>query len=662
MMDTYVFFLFEGFMEPSSVQKEVIEIRVNGQDQKSYPAGTSAHELLTNADAFLPKKTIAASFNGNDIDLNRELQAGGDLRGISVDSEEGLDILRHSAAHVMAHAVQELFPDVKVAIGPSVETGFYYDFDRSEPFTPEDLKKIQKKMKEIVGRNEPFVRTEISREDAVNLFREKDESYKVEILQEIPDEKVSLYSLGTFMDLCRGPHVPSSGWIRAYKLTSVAGAYWKGDERLPMLQRIYGTAFPSRDLLKEHVKLLEEARKRDHRKLGKELDLFSVSDEVGPGLVCWHPRGARIRTLIENFWREKHDENGYEILYTPHVAKIHLWETSGHTDFYKENMFSPMDVEGQSYMVKPMNCPFHIQIFKGRLLSFRDLPKRWAELGTVYRYERSGVLHGLLRVRGFTQDDAHIFCRPDQLEEEIERVIEFTLYILKTFGFERFEPYLSTRPEKYVGSLENWELATEALKSSLEKIGLDYQVDPGEGVFYGPKIDIKIRDSLGRQWQCSTIQVDFNLPERFDLSYVGKDGARHPVTMIHRALMGSLERFFGCLIEHYNGAFPVWLAPEQVIVLPITDRAHDLSHKVAASLGAEGVRVEQDLRNETLKLKVREAQLKKIPYMIILGDREVEEDTLSVRTRTGENLPSMSLETFLEKVREDVKTRKTETK
>ena len=498
-----------------------------------------------------------------------------------------------------------------------------------------------------------------SRQDAEKLFKEKKEPYKLEILQEIPEGQVSVYTLGNFTDLCRGPHVSSSKRIRAFKLTSVAGAYWRGDERLPMLQRIYGTAFQTREALKEHLKFLEEAKKRDHRKLGKDLDLFSISEEVGPGLVLWHPRGAKIRTLIEDFWREEHVRNDYEILYTPHIAKIHLWETSGHTGFYKENMFSPMDVEGLQYLVKPMNCPFHIQIFKNRLQSYRDLPKRWAELGTVYRYERSGVLHGLLRVRGFTQDDAHIFCRPDQLEDEIQRVIDFTLFVLRTFGFHRFDTYLSTRPEKYVVSLQSWDLATEALKSSLEKIGLDYTVDPGEGVFYGPKIDIKIRDTLGRPWQCSTIQVDFNLPERFNLHYIGEDGARHPVIMIHRALMGSLERFFGCLTEHYNGAFPVWLAPEQAIILPITDRAHAYAEQVHQSLAGEGIRVQKDLRNEKLGLKIREAQLKKIPYMIILGDKEVEQQSLSLRARSGENLPQMNLEDFLRKVQEDIRTRRT---
>jgi threonyl-tRNA synthetase len=616
---------------------------------------------LEDNESLAPGDTVAARFNGSLVDLQRPLEEDGELGAISMESQEGLEILRHSTSHVMACAVQELFPEAKVTIGPAIENGFYYDFDRPKAFTPDDLVLIEKRMKEIISRDESFERLVLPREEVLGLFREKGEEYKLELLEEIPDESVSLYTLAGFTDLCRGPHLSSSKRIRAFKLTGVAGAYWRGDERLPMLQRIYGTAFPNRKALKDYIKLVEEAKKRDHRRLGKDLDLFSISEEVGPGLVCWHPRGARIRTLIENFWREEHTRSGYELLYTPHIAKIQLWETSGHTGFYKENMFSTMDVDEQQYQVRPMNCPFHIQIFKGRLRSYRDLPKRWAELGTVYRYERSGVLHGLLRVRGFTQDDAHIFCRPDQLEEEIRRVIDFTLFILTTFGFDRFDVFLSTRPEKYVGTVQNWELATNALKTALEKTDLGYTVDPGEGVFYGPKIDIKIRDSLGRQWQCSTIQVDFNLPERFDLHYIGEDGARHPVIMIHRALMGSLERFFGCLIEHYNGAFPTWLAPEQVILLPITDRAHEYAQAIHRALSEKGLRVELDLRNEKLGLKIREAQLAKIPYMLILGDKEIEEATLSVRTRSGENIPKMTLEQFVERIQQDVEGKKVET-
>jgi len=645
----------------TSDSEHSIEIRAGDQAPVRYPCGTSARDVLAKNGLLVDRETVAARFNGELMDLEGPLLADGELRAVSVHSPEGTEILRHSTAHLMAHAVRELFPGTRVAIGPAVENGFYYDFDRSEPFKPEDLARIEKKMKSIVSGKAPFKRIGMPRDEARRLFEEAGEAYKVEILDEIEDPRVSLYELGSFTDLCRGPHVPSSAWLRAFKLTSVAGAYWRGDERRPMLQRIYGTAFPTREGLEAYLHLLEEARKRDHRKLGRELDLFSISEEVGPGLVCWHPRGAKIRTLIENFWREEHDRNGYEILYTPHIAKIQLWEISGHTGFYQDNMFSPMDVEGQAYLVKPMNCPFHSQIFKSRLQSHRDLPKRWAELGTVYRYERSGVLHGLLRVRGFTQDDAHIFCRPDQLEDEVQRVISFTLFVLRTFGFHRFDVYLSTRPEKYVGTLDKWERATDALKSSLEAVGLGYEIDPGEGVFYGPKIDIKIRDSLGRQWQCSTIQVDFNLPDRFDLHFVGEDGKKHPVIMIHRALMGSLERFFGCLIEHYNGAFPVWLAPEQAVVLPITERAHVAARDLTERLAGEGIRVAVDLRNEKLGFKIREAQLKKIPYMIVLGDREVEEGTLSVRNRAGETLPPMTGDQFAARVKEETQTRKTGT-
>jgi len=615
-----------------------------------YPRGISAGKVLAGSGCLIPEDTLAAKCNGNLVDLEAPIERDGVLEAVSIASTEGLEILRHSTSHVMACAVKDLFPEARIAIGPAIENGFYYDFDCPSSFTPDDLAQIEKRMEEVVAKEEPFVRRVLSKQETVRFFLDKGEKYKLELLEEIGDDEVSVYSLGSFADLCRGPHVPSASWTRVFKLTGVAGAYWKGDERNPMLQRIYGTAFSTRKALDEHLLLLEEARKRDHRRLGRELDLFSISEEVGPGLVCWHPRGAKVRMIIENFWREEHTKKGYDILYTPHMAKIQLWKTSGHTEFYRENMFSPMEVEGQEYLIKPMNCPFHIQIFKSRLSSYRDLPKRWAELGTVYRYERSGVLHGLLRVRGFTQDDAHIFCRPDQLEEEILGVIELTLFVLKTFGFEKFDTFLSTRPEKYVGSPEHWELATNALMAALQRIGLEYEVDPGEGVFYGPKIDIKIRDSLGRQWQCSTIQVDFNLPERFDLRFVGEDGLRHPVIMIHRALMGSLERFFGCLIEHYNGAFPVWLAPEQVIVLPITDRTHPYAEEIFRMLAEHGIRAEMDRRNEKLGLKIREAQLRKIPYMVVVGDKESQSGTVSVRDRSGGTYPPMNPEAFVEKV------------
>ncbi|MBI5234275.1 MAG: threonine--tRNA ligase, partial [Deltaproteobacteria bacterium] len=508
-----------------------------------------------------------------------------------------------------------------------------YDFDKEEPFTPEDLEGIEKRMRDIVKNDIRFSRSELAKKDALDLFRQRGEPYKEELIKELTDDTVSIYSHGDFVDLCKGPHISSAGRIKAFKLISTAGAYWRGDEKRKMLQRIYGTAFATREDMEVHLERLDEAKKRDHRKLGKDLDLFSVSDEIGAGLVLWHPDGAFVRYLIEEFWRREHLKNSYQLVYTPHVALLDLWKTSGHWDFYRENLFSPMDVEGRDFIVKPMNCPFHIQIYKSGLRSYRDLPIRFAELGTVYRFERSGVLHGLLRVRGFTQDDAHIFMQPDQLKDEIQGVLKFTLYILKSFGFNEFDVFLSTRPENYVGSLENWALAEAALKDGLEALGLSYAIDQGEGVFYGPKIDIKIKDILGRSWQCSTIQVDFNLPERFDITYRDANSNDVRPIMIHRALMGSLERFMGCLVEHYAGAFPVWIAPKQAIMLTVTDRVRSYAKEVLGRLKAEGFRIELDARNEKLGLKIREAQLQKIPYMLIIGDKEASERTLSVRSR-----------------------------
>ena len=571
-------------------------------------------------------------------------------------AENELEILRHSTAHIMAQAVKELYPETKITIGPSIKDGFYYDFDRDTPFAVEDLEKIEKKMNEIIKSNLSFERTEVSKDEARKIF--KDESYKIELINEIPDEKVSIYKQGNFIDLCRGPHLPSTGKVKSFKLLSLAGSYWRGSEKNKMLQRIYGTSFFTKDELEKYLNKLEEAKKRDHRKLGKELDLFSMDDEVGAGLVNWHPKGALIRYLIENFWREEHYKNGYQIVYSPHIARVNLWHTSGHMDFYKENMYSPMDIEGMPYIVKPMNCPFHIKIYKSKLKSYRELPIRWAELGTVYRYERSGVLHGLLRVRGFTQDDAHIFCRLDQLSDEIERVLNFTLYMLRSFGFKDFDVYLSTRPEGYVGTLSNWEKATDALKGALDKAGLKFEIDPGAGVFYGPKIDVKIKDSLERTWQCSTIQVDFNLPERFDVKYIGEDGSAHQPIMIHRALLGSLERFFGCLIEHYAGAFPLWLAPVQAKVMTITDKQNDYASEVLNQLLNSGIRGEADLRNEKVGFKIREAQLEKTPYMLIAGNKEVESKTISVRKRDGTDMGAMGIEKLVEILKEEINSKK----
>ena len=573
-----------------------------------------------------------------------------------------LETIRHSCAHLMAQAVQELFPGTQVTIGPVIEDGFFYDFSRKDAFVPEDLVKIEKRMKELAAADIPIVRSEISREEAKKKFSDMGEIFKVEIIESIdPNEPITIYSQGDWGDLCGGPHVESTKKIKAFKLLHTSSAYWRGDERNPVLQRIYGTAWNTEKELRLYLKRLEEAKKRDHRKLGKELDLFSVSDDIGPGLILWHPKGARIRHLMEEFWKKEHFRHGYEMVISPHAAKIDLWKTSGHTEFYKDNMFSNMDVEGREYVMKPMNCPFHIQIYKTKLRSYRDLPVRFGELGTVYRYERSGVLHGLLRVRGFTQDDAHLFCRPSQIEEEITKVLDLIVFVLQSFGFHEYKIYLSTRPEKYVGSDSGWESATKALETALNNKNLEFEVDPGEGVFYGPKIDIKIKDSLNRYWQVSTVQVDFNLPEKFGITYIEEDGQRRQPIMLHRALMGSLERFFGCLIEHYAGAFPLWLAPVQIILLPITDNHTEYTDKIAEELEESGIRVEKDLRNEKIGFKIREAQLQKIPYMIVLGDKEVETSTLSVRRRRSKETRTLDLKTFLNEVNEAVKNRTIDT-
>ena len=597
---------------------------------------------------------VAAKINGRSVDLNTPLTKDSKIEGISIHSPEGLEILRHTTSHLMAQAVKELYPEVRITIGPAIADGFYYDFDYSRPFTPEDLAKIEEKMRALAKEDIPIVRMEKSKGDAITFFDKMGENYKVEIIRELPEESVSLYQQGNFTDLCRGPHLPSTAGVRSFKLLSTAGAYWRGDEKNKMLQRIYGTAFPTQAELDIYLNKLEEIKKRDHRKLGRELDLFSIQDEIGAGLILWHPKGALIRKTIEDFWREEHLRHDYDLLYTPHVAKLDLWKTSGHTEFYQANMYAPIEVEGQDFQLKPMNCPFHIMIYKTKIRSYRDLPIRWAELGTVYRYERSGVLHGLLRVRGFTQDDAHIFCRPDQLEKEITSILDFTVDILKTFGFERYDIYLSTRPEKFVGSTENWEKATTALSKALEMKGLAYQIDPGEGVFYGPKIDIKIKDVLDRAWQCTTIQVDFNLPERFSLSYVGEDGVPHQPIMIHRALMGSLERFFGILVEHYAGAFPLWLSPVQVRVLPITEKQNGYAEEVKSLLRQEGIRADLDSRSEKIGYKIREAQMEKVPYMFVVGGREAESRAVSVRMRKDGDIGTMPMADAVGRVKREV--------
>lgn len=580
------------------------------------------------------------------------------VEAVTFDSEIGKEIYRHSASHIMAHAVKRLFPEAKIAIGPAIEDGFYYDFEINRTFTPDDIISVEREMKEIIKRDSPFIRKEISRAEAISLFKAMGEKYKVELLQEIQEENVSIYEEDGFIDLCRGPHLTSTGRISVFKLLSIAGAYWRGNEKNKMLQRIYGTAFKDSKDLKKYLDFLEEVKKRDHRRLGKELDLFSISSEIGAGLILWHPNGALVRKIIEDFWRNEHLKADYKLLYTPHIAKLDIWKKSGHLDYYKENMYSPMEIEGVEYEIKPMNCPFHIDVYKSSLRSYRELPIRYAELGTVYRYERSGTLHGLFRVRGFTQDDAHIFCREDQIEDEILNALDFTLFILKTFGFDSYEVYLSTRPEKYVGTLNNWEKATNALKHAIEKKDLLYEIDPGAGVFYGPKIDIKVKDSLGRLWQCSTIQVDFNNPDIFDIKYRGADGKEHRSIMIHRALMGSLERFFGILIEHYAGAFPLWLAPVQLSLLTIAERHSLYTEKLTSELKNRGIRAVVDTDNEKIGNKIRKSTIRKIPYSVIIGDKEISENRLSLRRRNGENLGPYNLDELTSFLYEEINNRR----
>ena len=575
--------------------------------------------------------------------------------------------IRHSAAHVMAQAVLEMFPDGKYTIGPPIEDGFYYDFDLPRSLTPDDLEVIEKRMRQIAAGEHIFEKQVVSAEAARQIF--KDQPYKLELidgleqggfdeygepLDEVPE--ISIYQHDTFVDLCRGPHVENTGQINpdAVKLLHTAGAYWRGDENKPMLQRVYGTAWHSAQELEEYLWRLEEAKRRDHRRLGRELDLFSVSEEVGPGLILWHPKGGMVRKLAEDFCRAEHEKGGYDFVYSPHIGKANLWETSGHLDWYEENMYAPLEIEGQRYYLKPMNCPFHVQIYKSRLRSYRDLPLRFAEWGTVYRYERSGVLHGLLRVRGFTQDDAHLFCRPDQMPEEIDEVLQFSLNILRAFGFKEFQAYLSTRnPEKAAGSASDWEAPTDALRQALDRAAIPYQIDEGEATFYGPKIDIKVRDALGREWQLSTIQFDFNLPESFDLSFIGEDGQEHRPYMIHRALLGSMERFMGVLIEHFAGAFPVWLAPVQAVLIPIADRHLPYANQVAGELEAAGLRVQVDERGERMNAKIRDAQNQKIPYMLVVGDREQEQGMVALRLRSGENPGAMTIAVLLERYQQD---------
>lgn len=622
--------------------------------------GKPLKELLSEIKKINPKKEIPVAFklNGEIIDWHTPLPKNFEeitLEPLYPDSEESLEVLRHTASHLLAQAVKELFPEAKLGIGPAIEDGFYYDIYYERSFTEEDLKALEKKIKELIKKNLPLERRELSKEEAQKLFSELKEDFKLELIEEFPDSKVSIYSQGGFIDLCKGPHLLSTGQVKAIKLLSVSGAYWKGKEKNPMLWRIYGTAFFKEEDLKNYLNWLEEVKKRDHRKLGRELELFTIEEDIGPGLVIWLPKGALVRKIIEDLWKEEHLKRGYQLVYTPHIALRDLWKTSGHLDYYSENMFPPMELDNRAYQLKPMNCPFHIYIFNQKRRSYRDFPIRFCELGTVYRYERSGVLHGLLRVRGFTQDDAHIYCREDQLEEELIQVLDLVIYFLTLFGFREYQIFLSTRPEKFVGDPAIWDKAEEALRKALEIKGLPYEIDPGEGVFYGPKIDLKIKDVLGRFWQCSTIQVDFNLPERFNLVYVGEDNQFHRPIMIHRALLGSLERFFGVLIEHYAGAFPFWLAPVQIKVMTLTDRNIPYAEKIYQELLRAGFRVEKDFRSEKINYKIRCAQLEKVPYMVILGDKEEESQTISIRKRSGEVTYGIKLSDFVETLQKENK-------
>lgn len=623
--------------------------------KKEYPAAISALDIAREISPRLADLAVAAEINGKLMDIGTMIESSASVVIHTFKSDAGKELYWHSTAHLMAQAVKQLYPDVQVTIGPAIEQGFYYDFDRDEPFTEEDLAKIEARMKELIAQNLPYQRRELSKAEAVEIFSKMGEDYKIEILSEIPDSVIiSTYSQGDFIDLCRGPHIASTGKIKAIKLLKSSGAYWRGDEKNKMLKRIYGISFPSNKELNEYMSFLEEAAKRDHRKLGKDLDLFSINDEVGAGLVLWHPNGAMIRHQIESYWKDQHLKHGYKLVYTPHLGRSKLWETSGHLGFYKDDMYPAVKVEDQDYYIKPMNCPFHLSIYNANHHSYRELPIRLAELGTVYRHERSGVLHGLMRVRGFTQDDAHIICTPEQVDSEVEKLIVFALNMLRHFGFADFLIYLSTKPEAAVGRDEDWQMATESLKASLHKLNLPFSVDEGGGAFYGPKIDIKIKDAIGRAWQCTTIQFDFNEPERFDMQYIGADNTAHRPYMIHRAILGSVERFFATLLEHHGGNLPLWLAPTQMMILPITDFQIDYAKELQEHFEAEGLRCDIDLRSEKIGYKIREAELKKIPYMCIIGKKEAEEQALTLRRHTKGDLGAMSFQEALDTINQEL--------
>jgi threonyl-tRNA synthetase len=608
--------------------------------------GSTAFDVVGKIGKGLQKAALAVKVDGVILDLACIIEKDAALNVITFDSPEGKDIFRHSASHLMAQAVKRLYPGAKIAIGPAIENGFYYDFDIEDRITVEDFEKIEAEMKKIVDENLDIVREDISSNEAIKIFEKLNEPYKAEMIKDLGADTVSIYKQGEFTDLCRGPHLPKTGALKAFKLLSIAGAYWRGDEKNRMLQRIYGTAFPDAKELKKHLDFLEEVKKRDHRKLGKDLDLYSTHEDAGGGLIYWHPKGARIRSIIEEWWRQEHFAGGYEILYTPHVGRSSLWETSGHLGFYSENMYSPMNIDGNEYYVKPMNCPFHIKIYQTSMHSYRDLPLRWAELGTVYRYEKSGVLHGLLRVRGFTQDDAHIFCTESQIESEVIEVLRFSLRMWKILGFTDIKAYLATKPEKSVGEAEKWETAQKSLMKAVESENLKIELDEGGGAFYGPKIDLKVRDSIGREWQMTTIQFDFNEPERFDMYYIGEDGQKQRPYMVHRALLGSLERFFGILIEHYSGKFPVWLAPVQAMLINVSEEQVDYIKEIKSKMLSMGMRPAMDLRNESIGYKIKAAIGQKVPYICVAGNKEVESGKLSVRKRGESDSKIMSIDEF----------------
>ncbi len=634
-----------------------IKITLPDNSSKEFEKGISAYKIAESISSRLAEDALAVEVNGIVRDLAFRIDSDSSIKFLTFDDVKGKEVYWHSTSHLMAHAIQEIYPEAKFGVGPAIDSGFYYDIDINSQLSEEDLKVVENKMSQLVQQNSSFVREDLSKNAAIDFFKQKGDNYKLEILSEIDEnsEGISIYKEGSFTDLCRGPHIPSSGKIKYFKLLNISGSYWRGDEKNKQMQRIYGISFPKKKMLDDYLTFLEEAKKRDHRKLGKQLDLYSVHEEAGAGLIYWHPKGARIRLEIENFWREAHLKNGYEILFSPHMGRSWLWETSGHLGFYKDSMYSEMKIDEQDYYIKPMNCPFHIMVYKSHLRSYRDLPLRWAELGTVYRYEKSGVLHGLLRVRGFTQDDAHIFCSHSKIEAEIIEVIRFAKMMWNAFGFESLKYYLATKPEKAVGDVELWDKAISSLKSALEKENLDYEVDEGGGAFYGPKIDIKIKDALGREWQMSTVQFDFNMPERFDMKYIGEDGKEHRPFMVHRALLGSIERFFGVLIEHYGGDFPVWLAPIQVAVIPVSEHFKEYAQKVTNELNMHNIRTNLDERNEKIGYKIRDWETNKAPYMIIIGEKEVNAQNISIRKHKVGVQGALSLNEFITKISEEIK-------